>query len=101
MGGKPFSSRCQTGSIRIDVAQGTNAVLTTNGSIGAGPISVQIPSYGLLTQIQVTASCTDGSSLIGSTPEFVPVGFGFVNIVLGRPNECLSLQQPTLAPSTI
>jgi hypothetical protein len=106
MGGPPFNEACTSGTIRIDVAQGTNAVLTTNGAITGGmtgSLSVEIPSYGLLTQIQVTTSCTAGSAtrMMGSTPQFVPVGYGSVNIVMGRPSTCVQLSQPTLLHPTI
>ena len=94
---------CSNAAIRIDVAQGTNDVLTRNGTITNQmvDIGVEIPSYGLVTQLQVTAMCPDGSSLIGSTPEFIPTGYGFVNIVVAPPSSCRLISTPTLVPTRI
>ena len=101
----PFMG-CLNGTIRVDVAQGTDQVLTQNGTItndAVGDLAVQIPSYGLVTQIQVTALCTTGMvpKFIGSTPEFIPTGYGFVDIVLAAPNTCVQLSTPTLVPTRI
>ncbi len=100
----PFN-QCNSGTVRVDVQQSTNAPLTSNANITSmGTISslaVGIPSYGLTTQIEVTVSCVTSTrgtiTLIGATPHFIPVGYGFVDIVLGEPQSCeLLLPSPTL-----
>ena len=101
MGGNPFDMRCRSGDVQVDVQQETNPVLTTHGSLTFGTLSsltVSIPSYGLLTSIEVTVHCTDGTSaeLIGATPRFIPTGYGFVDIVLGQPSTCEHLAMPAL-----
>lgn len=103
-GSSPFiDGSCSSGVVRVDVQQGTGAVLTSNGSFTNGTLNnalrVQIASYGQLTQIQVTVSCASGGRLIGSTPHFVPVGYGFVDVVIGAPNSCETLSWPTLTPA--
>ena len=105
--GNPFA-RCDSGMVRVDVQQDTNALLTSNANItGTGMISslaVEIPSYGLTTQIGVTVTCTgrDGAlTLIGATPHFIPVGYGFVNVVLGEPRHCETLSSPSLAQTRV
>jgi hypothetical protein len=106
--GNPFA-QCQGGSVRVDVQQGSSAVLTSNGTLTTGGVlsslSVEIPSFGLPTQIEVTAVCNDpvrGSiTLIGATPHFLPIGFPFVDIVLGEPETCALLSTPRLSTARI
>lgn len=106
-GANPFATSCPNGMIAVDVRQGTHEILTSRSSITAGSLgalSVEIPSYGLLTQIAVTVSCTDSATtpmLIGATPQFLPVGYGFVDIVLGQPGHCDQLSAPTLVPARV
>jgi hypothetical protein len=101
-GGNPFATDCTNGSVRVDVRQGTSAPLTSTALITGGvlgSLAVEIPSYGLLTQIEVQVTCTAGGTLIGATPQFIPVGYGFVNIVLGTPGTCDPISTPALVPS--
>lgn len=96
-GGDPFGT-C-SGDLQVDVQQSTNAVVTTHATLNSGRLTsftVEIPSYGLLTEIHVTATCNDGTQLIGATPRFFPVGYPFVDIVLGRPTTCERLASPML-----
>lgn len=103
----PFE-QCNSGTVRIDVQQATNAVLTSNGNITGGAISslsVEIPSYGLTTQIEVTVSCVrrtgETVTLIGATPHFIPVGYAFVDVVLHEPDGCVALGTPSLSSARI
>ena len=109
-GGNPFETllmhggACTSGTIRVDVQQGTNDVLTSNAMVNGAMIaslSVEIPSYALVTQIEVHVACASGMTLVGATPHFAPVGYGFVDIVLGEPSTCDPLVSPTLTPSRI
>jgi hypothetical protein len=99
-GASPFRTACTSGDVEVDVQQGTNAVLTSHGTLNnsaLGALSVQIPSYGTLTTIEVTVACSDGSRLVGATPRFLPVGYTSVDVVLGVPSSCALLTMPALS----
>jgi len=99
-GQSPFTTNCLSGDVRVDVLQGTNAVLTSHGTLTGstlGALSVQIPSYDLVTTIEVTVTCNDGTFLIGATPSFLPVGYAYIDVVLGPPGTCRLLSMPVLS----
>lgn len=100
---------CLSGSVRVDVQQGTGNVLTSNATItGPGALSslaVEISSYGLTTQIEVTVQCMHVMrgpiTLIGATPHFIPLGYAEVDVVLGEPETCRMLSAPMLVSPRI
>jgi hypothetical protein len=105
-GGSPFAT-CSTGTVHVSVRQGDTTATMAMAMLSAGTLStldVNVSSYTALTQISVTADCTGAMgtrTLVGATTPFVPVGYGFVNVVMGEPGHCDLLSAPTLAQGRI
>lgn len=107
-GANPFLDPdfCANGTLNVDVWQPGGEVLTQHATITGGTIgdlTVSIPSYGALTRIHARADCSGGSvtGVLGATPQFVPIGYPGVDVVVGAPGTCVELSAPTLAPARV
>lgn len=98
-----------SGHVEISVRQLDMPIVMDDAPISGGAldaVDVGITSYGVITRIQVevfddAADDPDVPVLIGATPPFVPLGYGFVRVVVGPPSRCEILSAPSLSSDRI